>query len=215
MDLKNEAGVTEALKDLCQKFNLTKTDLAEMAGANVRTIRGILNANKTLTKSLSDKITENLATVFVNWGEALYRKNEKLNDLGVLIMAMKKYSENGADGFVHRHRKNICSCPSNKKRVQHSTKLQNGRVTQRSIKCLECNANYNTFEIKADDYFRSLMEHETLHNILHQFKNANIPYSYCLKKEPAIKSTEGRLTRQCGPQINKRPFSMKMGKQSY
>jgi hypothetical protein len=212
MNLTNEPGVIEALEDLCEKFNLTKKDLAGMARANERTLRGILNADQTLTKSLSDRITENLATVFVSWGEALYRKNEKLNDLGVLVMALKKYSENGADGFVHRHRKNICSCPSSKKRVLRGTKLQKGHVTQRSIKCLECNAKYNSFEIEAEDYFRSLVEHETLHNILTQFKNANIPYSYCLKnKADEIKSSP----RVKPAEINKRPFSMKMGKQSF
>ena len=212
MNLTNEAGVIEALEELCQKFNLTKKDLAGMAGANERTLRGILTGDRILTKSMSDTITENLATVFVSWGEALYRKNEKLNDLGVLIMAMKKYSENGANGFVHRHRKNICSCPSSKKRVLRGTKLQNGRVTRRSIKCLECNAKYNYFEIEAEAYFRSLVEHETLQNILTQSKNANIPYASCLKNKPdEIKPAP----RERSAEINKRPFSMKMGKQSF
>jgi transcriptional regulator with XRE-family HTH domain len=211
MDLENKYGVIKALEELRQKFNLTKTDVAEMTGLSARTLFDILKGQRSLTKNTSDRITENLATIFVDWGEALYRKNEKLNGLGVLVMTLKKYAEKGVDGFVHRHRKDICSCPSSKKQVLTGTKRQKGQVTQRSIKCLECNAKYNSFEMEAEDYFRFLIEHETLNNILTQFENADIPYQYCLKTKTDKPARERTQTTQ----INQRPFSMKMGKQSF
>ena len=211
LDLSPGRIVVNELQNLKKKFNLTGRDLAKMAGVHERSIRYILK-QQSLTKSLSDRITENLASIFVSWGEVLYRKNEKLNDLGVLVMTLKKYT----DGFVHKDRQNICLCPSDKKKVLRTVKLDN-RVKRRQVQCLECNAKYNTFEVQAEDYFRSLVEHETLHNILNQFENADIPYSYCLKNKPdEIKSAPPTRSMQGRPaQINQRPFSMKMGKHSY
>ena len=208
MDLSYEHVVANALQNLKKKFNLTSRDLAKMAGLNERTFRDILNDRRNLTKNTSDRITENLASIFISWGEVLYRKNERLNDLGVLVMALKKYTENEEWGFVHKDQQNICSCLSDKKKVLQTVKLDN-HVKRRKVQCLECNGKYNTFEIQAEDYFRSLVEHETLHNILAQFKNANIPYQYCCKTDkPARERTQTT-------QINQRPFSMKMGKQAF
>ena len=215
LDLSPGRVVVNELQNLKKKFNLTGKDLAKLAGVHERSIRYILK-QQSLTKSLSDRITENLASIFVSWGEVLYRKNEKLNALGVLVMALKKYTENDADGFVHKDRQNICLCAGDKKKVLQTVKLDN-RVKRRKVQCLECNGKYYTFEIEAEDYFRSLVEHEALHNILNQFENADIPYSYCLKNKadeikpaPPTRSMQGRPA-----QVNKRPFSMKMGKHSY
>jgi len=209
---KTEIVVNE-LQNLKKKFNLTARDLAKMAGVHERTFRDILKGQRKLTADTSNRITENLASIFINWGEILYRKNNKLNDLGVLVMTLKKYTENDADGFVRQDRQNICSCPSDKKKVLQTVKLDN-HVKKRQVKCLECNAKYNTFEIQAEDYFRSLVEHETLHNILSQFKNADISYQFCLKNKPDF-SVPFKSKRERASQINKRPFSMKMGKHSY
>ena len=216
LDLSPGRVVVNELQNLKKKFNITSKSLAKMSGVHERTLAHILAGNRSLTSDTSNRITENLASIFISWGEVLYRKNEKLNDLGVLVMALKKYTENDADGFVHKDRQNICLCAGDKKKVLQTVKLDN-RVKRRKVQCLECNAKYNTFEIGAEDYFRSLVEHETLHNILNQFKNADIPYSYCLKNKadeikpaPPTRSMQGRPA-----QVNKRPFSMKMGKHSY
>ena len=177
-----ETIVVNELQNLKKEFNLTSKALAKMAGLNERTFRDILNGQTKLTKNTSDRIIKNLASVFVSWGEVLYRKNEKLNDLGVLVMTLKKYIENDDKGFVHKDWQNICSCPSNKKHVFRTVKLDN-HEKRRQIQCLECNTKYNTFEVQAEDYFQSLVERKTLHDILNQFKNVDIPYSYCFKKD--------------------------------
>jgi DNA-binding XRE family transcriptional regulator len=170
--LKNDSDLVpkHALQNLKEKFDFSNRDLAKMAGVHEKTIGTLLNGNQEpYSKTRHRNLMNNLADIFVDWGLALYGKNKQLNDLGVLVWAMKKYAEKGPKGFAHRHLKEVCSC-SSKKQVLRPTKLQNGRVTRRVVKCLKCNRRHITFEIQAEDYFVALVEHETLESIQHQLK---------------------------------------------
>ena len=51
MDVENKYGVIKALEELRQKFNLTKTDVAEMTGLHARTLFDTLNGQRSLTKN--------------------------------------------------------------------------------------------------------------------------------------------------------------------